>query len=337
MAHGDTNTVLEKLKTIIEVLASQDPIENYPGLPPGALLTVPQMKKILFTPLYMLNDLQSWASLINMLVSEDPSKASFAELAQVLGTPPPTEPVPEPPAPGNDEANAPKWAQHDSRYALLGIRCGDWPLRITDPSELEGLLEQMRPTSSWTDTIASDALQCVVWPFEAAERYTGNFTAAPAHPVLFVNPTWDPVTPLSAAKNASTTFEGSVVLEHRGNGHSSMAQASLCSMKYMQQYMVDGTLPAEDTVCEVDMPLWTTMDKEARLLKQQEIWSELIDASGAIRLPVDGNGTAGTNGSAGTAANGTSTSADGAKGAASSVRASMGMLAGLLAAMAFFM
>lgn len=166
----------------------------------------------------------------------------------------------------------------------MDIKHGDWPGRVTEPSELEGILNMIKSTGPWIDTILGDSAQCYVWPFEAAERYEGDFTAATKNPVLFVNPTFDPVTPLASATNASSGFEGSVVPEHRGHGHGVLTQPSLCTARYMRDYMVDGTLPEADTVCEPDMELFAGAGVKEFAQMREEVFKDLIDGAGAVKI-----------------------------------------------------
>lgn len=74
--------------------------------------------------------------------------------------------------------------------------------------------------------------------------------------MLVVNPTWDPITPLVSARNLTTILRGSVLLEHHGNGHTSFGQRSLCTPQAMEDYMVEGELPASGARCEVVQPLF---------------------------------------------------------------------------------
>ncbi|KAK8065355.1 hypothetical protein PG997_012102 [Apiospora hydei] len=79
------------------------------------------------------------------------------------------------------------------------------------------------------------------------------------HPILLIGNYADPVTPLASAKNASASFEGSVVLEHKGFGHASIAQWSTCTITAARKYLLTGVLPAPGTSCEVDQPAFAPL------------------------------------------------------------------------------
>ncbi|ORY71044.1 polyketide synthase 3 [Pseudomassariella vexata] len=142
--------------------------------------------------------------------------------------------------------------------ALPGIKCSDKFPRLSSSKALVPIMEEFYEISEWCgETVANLVSQCAQWQFDAKERYDGDFQVQTRNPVLLVGNTFDPVTPLAAAQNVSAGFDGSVVLQHNGNGHSSWAQRSACTMKAIADYFVNGTLPEPGTVCEVDAPLFS--------------------------------------------------------------------------------
>ena len=111
--------------------------------------------------------------------------------------------------------------------SIFGIRCSETSLKTNNLSSLYPLLNEWFEKSGLLgDIFAVSTLQCSQWRFRAKEIYSGGWNIATRNPVLFVNPTHDPFTPLISAKNASAGFEGSVVLEHNGWGVSYNPQQS---------------------------------------------------------------------------------------------------------------
>ena len=150
------------------------------------------------------------------------------------------------------------WDAPGKLEELAAIQCSDWPLRATKPDDLKYLLAEQQNVSSFASTGYPQNWMCYSWPFRARERYYGDFNAETKHPVLFVNPTYDPITPLVSAFNSSSTLEGSIVLEHKGCGHGILSQPSLCTLRAMRWYMTRGVLPGRNTVCEPDIALFAT-------------------------------------------------------------------------------
>ncbi|KAK7967739.1 TAP-like protein-domain-containing protein [Apiospora aurea] len=151
------------------------------------------------------------------------------------------------------------WSPGNEAYQ--GIRCGDQALRATDPAALSpsnaarGALSRLGGDQGLATT-----MQCARWPMAARERYEGNFQGIRTrHPILLIGNYADPVTPLASAKNASASFEGSVVLEHKGFGHASIAQWSTCTITAARTYLLTGVLPAPGTSCEVDQPAFAPL------------------------------------------------------------------------------
>lgn len=142
--------------------------------------------------------------------------------------------------------------------AVVGIRCGDKIPRTDELSDLDELEAEFQETSKYFPGFGRGyyVYACAQWPFEAKERYEGDFQVSTSSPLLFIGNTYDPVTPLSAAQNMSAGFEGSVVLHHDGFGHTSIAQKSDCTNEIIAKYFLDGTVPEDGTVCEPNDPLF---------------------------------------------------------------------------------
>jgi hypothetical protein len=103
--------------------------------------------------------------------------------------------------------------------AIFGIKGSDTIPRYTELAGVMPDIEYMAQTSRlfWGITPAYATL-VAQWPFEAKERYTGDFNVKTRNPILFVGNTWDAATPAASARNMSASFEGSVMFEQHGFG-----------------------------------------------------------------------------------------------------------------------
>ncbi|KAL6240311.1 hypothetical protein RBB50_012778 [Rhinocladiella similis] len=139
------------------------------------------------------------------------------------------------------------------------ITCGEQAFRADSVQGLKPLLDAITASSKFggLDFGTDNAFACSGWKQKAKEVYSGNFRVKPRSPVLFVGNTYDPVTPLASALNTSAGFEGSVVLQHKGYGHTSIAQPSLCTAKAIRAYFNDSMLPPSGLVCQPDNPLYS--------------------------------------------------------------------------------
>ncbi|OJD30052.1 nedd8-like protein [Diplodia corticola] len=152
----------------------------------------------------------------------------------------------------------------ESRF---GIQCGDKPGRAAALADVLGVVEAVSARSRLAgDRIAFDVETCAQWRMGAKERYLGDFDVATRQPVLVIGNTYDPVTPLVSARNASASLKGSVLLEHHGFGHCSLQQVSRCTARLTTAYYENGTLPEPGTVCEVDLPPFSNVTWQDVLL-----------------------------------------------------------------------
>ncbi|KJZ75311.1 hypothetical protein HIM_05237 [Hirsutella minnesotensis 3608] len=139
--------------------------------------------------------------------------------------------------------------------ALAGIHCLDRAARPGTYEKLRPSLRRLFKTSRIMGGAGSQtSVVCAQWKLEPKERYTGDFNVRPRRPVLIIGNTYDGHTPIASAHNVSAGFKDSVVLEVNGYGHTSINLPSLCSLKTLSSYWLNGTLPKPGTVCAVDSP-----------------------------------------------------------------------------------
>lgn len=138
--------------------------------------------------------------------------------------------------------------------ALLAIACSDGdPLKGVSFSEFSDFAKNLTTISPSIGPMwATIRLQCIHYSIRPQHRYPGPWKGNTSHPLLFIGNTEDPVTPLRNAIKHSKGFVGSAVLTQKSPGHCSSAAHSACTEKYIRAYFQNGSLPDENTVCEVD-------------------------------------------------------------------------------------
>ncbi|KAF8608854.1 alpha/beta-hydrolase [Ceratobasidium sp. AG-I] len=109
------------------------------------------------------------------------------------------------------------------------------------------------------DEFATDIGFCNNWPFRAIERYSGPWTVAKGlkktkFPILFMSTSADPVTPLTSAVKMSKGFgsKSATLLVQEGPGHATVSLPSLCTIKNVQKYFLDGKVPTNGTYCALE-------------------------------------------------------------------------------------
>jgi pimeloyl-ACP methyl ester carboxylesterase len=104
---------------------------------------------------------------------------------------------------------------------------------------------------------------CASWPATAAERYIGPWDRPTAHPILVIGNTVDPATPYAGAVAMAGYLARARLLTVDGYGHTALYNPSTCASQHVSDYLVDGTLPPEGTVCPQDQPPFTTTPSPA--------------------------------------------------------------------------
>ncbi|KAJ7926165.1 TAP-like protein-domain-containing protein [Mycena leptocephala] len=140
--------------------------------------------------------------------------------------------------------------------AGTAVSCGDAP-----PFEV-GLGDEEVWTKQWMEwrnrVWFSGVVRCRHWGRvqPSPPRYEGSWELGNdcGKPVIFVSNSFDPITPISSGRRMVELFgkENARLLHNNGYGHCSTNHPSVCIAKVLKEYMINGTLFAEGTVCEPD-------------------------------------------------------------------------------------
>ncbi|GAB77761.1 alpha/beta hydrolase fold [Austwickia chelonae] len=178
--------------------------------------------------------------------AEDAQKKAIApQLFAAPGAEKPIEPSLAPPA-------GVAWTD---TFRLAGVMCSDtvnpkdpqaWVRFGATPAAQKN---PFLPSWGWASSL------CAGWPGQDKNVYRGPFNVKPANPLLIVNNAHDPATPMAGAKALAALSPGSRLLTVDAFGHMS-ADKSACAAKAIENYLVDGKLPAAGTTCKADTPLF---------------------------------------------------------------------------------
>ncbi|KAF8605939.1 hypothetical protein BDV93DRAFT_604946 [Ceratobasidium sp. AG-I] len=124
---------------------------------------------------------------------------------------------------------------------------------------------------------------CHHWKPREAERFTGPFNHTDlANDILIIGNTADPVTPLMNARAVNKMLPQSRLIIQDGNGHCSIALTSICTVKAIRGYFLDGVLPPNGLVCEVVEQYFP--DNSAPTAAETWLRSEAFTSEADIRL-----------------------------------------------------
>jgi pimeloyl-ACP methyl ester carboxylesterase len=91
---------------------------------------------------------------------------------------------------------------------------------------------------------------CVVWSTRPAPQI--DFSGAGAPPIVVIGGTGDNATPYEYAQWMAEELESGVLVTRNGVGHGSFDSGSSCIDKLVVQFLKNGTVPANGTICEMD-------------------------------------------------------------------------------------
>ncbi|KAI9324326.1 TAP-like protein-domain-containing protein, partial [Zopfochytrium polystomum] len=176
----------------------------------------------------------------------DPVRRDAGPLARFLGAVP---------ADGGDDGVYCPATDGSGRNGFLAVKCADGDVEAGGGAEWEIVARRVEEEVSplFGRAWAYMLRPCSFWP-RPVERFAGPWSNTLSNKVLLIGNTLDPVTPLGSAKVAASamTEANSVLLTQKGYGHCSLAQFSTCTVKSIQSFFTNGTLPEPGTVCEAD-------------------------------------------------------------------------------------
>jgi pimeloyl-ACP methyl ester carboxylesterase len=136
----------------------------------------------------------------------------------------------------------------NSTFAFNAINCLDYPM-VSDTAGMRAeqqRLEQDSPTLGYF--FAYGGTNCIDWPYRSVRtpapvEYTGE------SPIVVVGTTGDPATPVDWAASLRKQLGNASLLTWRGEGHTAYGRSNSCIGDAVDRYLVDGTVPADHTVC----------------------------------------------------------------------------------------
>lgn len=143
------------------------------------------------------------------------------------------------------------------------VRCVDWP-KLKNLSEHRAAANKITERGERLGSRAAySALNCALWPVENKDRFTRELTGAGAPPILVVGGRLDNVTPYHWAQATAKRLKGAVLLTREGVGHTSYRTSGPCVDAAVDAVLINGTLPADGTVCDA-VPPGTTRPPSAQ-------------------------------------------------------------------------
>lgn len=132
--------------------------------------------------------------------------------------------------------------------AFTAINCLDYPMNtdITHMRTEAAALEKISPT--FGPLLGYSGLSCKYWPYPAVGK-TEVVHAKGAAPILVIGTTRDPATPYEWAQLMAKNLDSGVLVTWDGDGHTAYGHANACLTSAVDDYFVDGNVPANGLKC----------------------------------------------------------------------------------------
>ncbi|MGO4189244.1 alpha/beta hydrolase [Pseudarthrobacter sp. TAF60_1] len=221
---GNVDTGVQQIRDLITA------VQNRPWqAKDGRMVNATMLVSGLITPLY--ND-QSWPALTQALEAALRGDASLMLRLADLGA---------------DRGADGKYTSN-STFAFSAINCLDYPM-VSDTASMRAedqRLRQASPTLGYY--FAYGGTNCVDWPYKnvrtpAPVEYTGQ------SPIVVIGTTGDPATPVEWAASLRKQLGNASLMTWQGEGHTAYGRANSCLEDAVDSYLVDGKVPADNTVC----------------------------------------------------------------------------------------
>lgn len=137
----------------------------------------------------------------------------------------------------------------NSNLAFQAINCLDYPATPRTYDEMVAFRDEVATVAPTFADSFSMLPGCETWPVQST-RTPAPVHASGAAPILVVGTTGDPATPYAWAQALADQLDSGRLLTWKGEGHTAYGRSGACIGDAVDAYLVDGTLPAEGTVCD---------------------------------------------------------------------------------------
>ncbi|MGO4103519.1 alpha/beta hydrolase [Leifsonia sp. YAF41] len=136
----------------------------------------------------------------------------------------------------------------NSTEAFTAINCLDYSYN-DDPAAMRAQAAELAAAAPVIGPFMSFGdISCANWPHKTTvER--GEIHAPGAAPILVVGTTNDPATPYSWAVSLAKQLESGHLVTYEGEGHTAYNKSNACVNDTVDDYLINGTVPAADPKC----------------------------------------------------------------------------------------
>lgn len=138
--------------------------------------------------------------------------------------------------------------EDNSTEAFSAINCLDYPPGVDNETMRKQAAEIAKAAPIFGAYAGFGDISCQEWPFPGVSE-RGPVTGAGANPILVIGTTGDPATPYAWAKQLADQLESGVMITNNGEGHGAYTSGNSCIDKTVEDYFLNGVVPANDPNC----------------------------------------------------------------------------------------
>lgn len=137
----------------------------------------------------------------------------------------------------------------NASQVIYAINCLDGGKALTLPETEAQIPRFTKASPVFGPALVWGSLGCSDWPIRATNPVP-KIDAVGAAPILVLGTTRDPATPYESAEALAGQLSSGVLLTREGDGHTAYLSGNKCIYAAVNAYLVEGTVPAEGTVCK---------------------------------------------------------------------------------------
>ncbi|WBU36861.1 alpha/beta hydrolase [Homoserinibacter sp. YIM 151385] len=132
--------------------------------------------------------------------------------------------------------------------ALIAINCLDYTSDDDPATMREKAAALVDAAPVFGPQLTYGGTGCAQWPFQST-RERGPIAAAGSADILVVGTTNDPATPYVWSERLAGQLENGHLVTYEGEGHTAYNKSNACVNDAVDDYLIDGTVPAADPRC----------------------------------------------------------------------------------------
>lgn len=136
----------------------------------------------------------------------------------------------------------------NSTVAFSAVNCLDYPMTADDEQMRRDAEELEAASPTIGKYLGYGGITCEAWPHGPVNE-PHEINASGAADVLVVGTTGDPATPYEWSVALAGQLDSATLVTWKGEGHTAYGRGDECVADTVDSYFIDGTVPAEDTVC----------------------------------------------------------------------------------------